>query len=78
MREAGIRNCGVSGIAFGASNTASASRGAPYSGAPHIPPGHRRFGSWFLGLGILGIGGLVAWLVVCLLVGWSVGWLLVL
>ena len=35
-------------------------------GAPHIPPGQLSFGSWFLGLGILGIGGLVG----CWLVGW--------
>ena len=45
------------------------------SGALHIPPGQRSFGSWFLGLGILGIGGLVGWLVVDWLVGWFVGWL---
>ena len=47
-----------------------------HSGAPHIPSDQRSFGSWFLGLGILGIGGLVGWLVVDWLVG--VGcWLLV-
>ena len=36
-------------------------------------------GSWFLGFGIIGIGGLVAWLLVgCFFVGWLVGcWLLV-
>ena len=56
--------------------------GAPYSGAPHIPPGQRSFGSWLLAFGILGIGGLVVgWLSVVgrLFVGWLsvVGWLVV-
>ena len=36
-----------------------------YLGAPHMPPGHRSSGPWFLGFGTLGIGGLVGcWLVV--------------
>ena len=35
-----------------------------YSGAPHIPPGQRSSDYWILGFGILGIGGLVAWLLV--------------
>ena len=54
-----------------------------YSGAPHIPPGHRSFGSWLLAFGSLV---LVGWLLVgcrllvgCLLVGCRllVGWWLV-
>ena len=52
------------------------------SGAPHIPPGQRIFGSRLLAFGILGIGGLVVgWLSVVgwLFVGWLsvVGWLVV-
>ena len=70
MRVAGIRNYGSSGIAFGASNTASARKGrAVFRCSAHpAGPSELRFSELgFLSPGIMGVG---SWLVGGRLVGW--------
>ena len=72
MREAGTKHSGVSGIAFGASNTASARRGRAVFRCSAHPAGPSELR--FL---VLGFWDPWYWWVGCLVVGWLVGWLLV-
>ena len=79
MREASIRNYGVSGIAFGRFNTASGHRGRAVFRCSAHPAGPSELRFLVLGFWVWESLLLVGWLLVGWLVGWLsvVGWLLV-